>query len=123
MRGAQFAVATTLAVFSAFWFGPEIRRFNGYGMSALEIVLGVVVVVAAYVGISIFSTFDVRAASLWAIVVTVISTPIYAIMWLSSGWSMESSESAAPLLWYLGANLFLFSVGLASFVLSSVRKP
>jgi hypothetical protein len=86
--------------------GPEIKRCDA-SLSPAHQVLGAVLIAAAYLAIAFFAMRDLRASSLLAACITIVSTPIYGFMWIMSQWTPQSAEAARPLLFYIAANLIL----------------
>ena len=122
MRSVHFVVGLLTGTFSCFWFASEIRNFNGASTPIWQQVLGTTLVVGGYFGISAIAIRHVRASSLIAICVALLSSPVYLIMYLASGWSPQSVELAKPLIWYLAANGVLLVSGIVGFVSAPLRK-
>lgn len=62
----------------------------------------------AYAVVGFVATQDIRWSSIVAIVVTVVSTPLFTLFWFMSGWSMPSFEAARPYLAYIAGNIVMF---------------
>ena len=54
------------------------------------------------------ATKDIRWSSIVAIMISVVSTPLFLLFWLVSGWSMPSAEAARGYFAYVAGNLVLF---------------
>jgi hypothetical protein len=119
-RIIQFAIGSLFGVFALFWTAPEVKSLNA-SVARWQQILGTLIFALAYWGISALAIRDVRASSLLAAVLTLLSTPVYVLMWLFSQWNTRSSQEVIPLLWGIGGNIILFLASILGFVLS--RQP
>lgn len=103
----QTAVGLGLGVFSLFFIGPETKRADA-SASFLQQIAAVTVVAGAYSAIGWIGTRDIRWSSVLAVCLTIPSTPVFAFLWLMSGWSMPSAEAGKPLILYIAGNIVLF---------------
>ena len=110
-RISQIAIGLGFGTFSLFFIGPEMKRANT-SVSLLQQIAGVMVVAGAYLDVAVVATKDIRWSSVLAICLALLSTPVFAFLWLSSGWSMPSAQAARPLLYYIGGNVVLFLAAL-----------
>lgn len=105
-RDLQIVVGLALSTLSLFFIGPEMKRADA-SVSSWQQVAGVVVAVGAYLVVALVATRDIRWTSLLAICLGLVSTPVFALLWLMSGWSMPAAEAGRPLLFYIGGNVAL----------------
>jgi hypothetical protein len=106
LRFVEIGTALPLGIFSLFFINGEVMRANASATTEQRW-LAVAVVTGAYLLIATAATRDMRAASLVAIVFCVVSTPIFALLLLFSGWSTQDWEASHPLVYYIGGNVIL----------------
>jgi len=106
-RVLQVIIGISLGALSVFFIGPEMKRADA-SVSVHQQFAGTALVAGMYFATGVFAMRDIRASSLLAVFLSLISTPIFALLLLMSGWSMPSAEAARPLFYYIVGNFVLF---------------
>jgi len=120
LRTLQFTIAAALRVSALFWTAPQIKAADA-SVTQREQIIGTIIFAGAYLAISALAILDLRASSLVGSIVAFITTPLYALLWLFSQWTPQSSKGAIPLLWGIGGNIGLFVFGIVAFILATAR--
>lgn len=120
LRIVEIGTALPLGIFSLFFIGGEVTRANASATAEQRWLL-IFFVTGAYLLVAIAATRDIRAASLVAIVFCVVSTPIFALLLLFSGWSTQDWEASHPLVYYIGGNVILINAAIWA-LLRSLRE-
>ena len=106
-RVLLIVISASFGTYSLFFIGPQVKALDR-SVSLWSQIAGALVVAGAYAAVGFVATKDIRWSSIVAIVFTVVSTPLFALFWLMSGWSMPSAEAARPYLAYIAGNIVMF---------------
>ena len=108
-RLTLIVISAALGTYSLFFIGPQAKALDR-SISLWTQIAWAAGVAYAYGLIGFAATKDIRWAGVAAIVLGAISTPLFTLFWLMSGWSMPSFEAAMPYLGYIAGNIVMFVV-------------
>jgi len=107
LRLVHIGIALSLGAFSIFFFrGSDFAQHIGFS-SHSDRWLATAAAAVSYLAVGILAIRDIRASRMLAILLCLISTPLFALLWLFSQWSTQGSEAARPLVYYVGGNIIL----------------
>lgn len=108
-RVLLIAISATLGTHALFFIGPQVKSLDR-SMSLWPQIASAAGVAYAYALVGFAAAKDIRWATVSAIVLTVIATPLFTLFWLMSGWSTTSADAAMPYLGYIAGNITLFVI-------------
>jgi hypothetical protein len=115
LGGVQVFICIALGALSLFFIGPEIKRADA-SASIYQQAGGTAIVAGIYIANGLIALWDIRASSLLAVCLSLLSTPLFAFLLLMSQWSTQSAQAARPLLFFIIGNVVLFSLSLWAIV-------